>query len=84
MDEYTINSGIPRKKLEEYFKSICKDSMNETKFSGDEWEIEIIREYIFTIGSLRLPKVTILFRANSEKLKVLISDFRSKFLSAGG
>ncbi|MHA1511719.1 MAG: hypothetical protein ACTSRX_08370 [Promethearchaeota archaeon] len=84
MDEYTINSGIPRRKLEEYFKSICKYSMNETKFSGDEWEIEIIREFIFTIGSLRLPKVTILFRANSEKLKELISDFRSKFLSAGG
>jgi len=84
MDEYTIISGIPRKKLEEYFKSISKYSMNENKFSGDEWEIEITGEYISKIGSLRLPKTLILFRANSEKLKALVSDFRLKFLSAGG
>ena len=84
MDEYTIISGIPRKKLEEYFKSICKYSMNENKFSGDEWEIEITGEYVSKIGSLRLPKTLILFRASSEKLPELINDFRLKFLSAGG
>jgi len=84
MDEYTIISGIPRKKLDEYFKSICKYSMNETKFSGDEWEIEITGEYILELGSLRLPKVSVLFRANPTKLTELISDFRLKFLSAGG
>ena len=84
MDEYTIISGIPRKKIEEYLKSICIYSMNETKFSGDEWEIEITGEHISKFGSIILPKTSILFRANSEKLKELISDFRSKFLSAGG
>ena len=84
MDEYTIISGIPRKKLEEYFKSICKYSMNENKFLGDEWEIEITGEYISKFGSLRLSKTSILFRANSEKLPELICNFRSKFLSAGG
>lgn len=84
MDEFTIISGIPRKKIEEYLKSICKISLNGNKFLGDEWEIEITGEYIFKIGSLKLPKVKILFRANSEKLEELISDFRSKFLSAGG
>jgi len=84
MDEYTILSGIPRKKIEEYFKSICKYSINKTKFSGDDWKIEITREFILELGSLRLHKVSILFRANSEKMPELISDFRSKFLSAGG
>ena len=84
MDEYTIISGIPRRKIEEYLKSICRDSLNWNKFLGDGWEIEITGENIFKLGSLRLPKVTILFRAESEKLKELISDFRLKFLSAGG
>ena len=84
MDEFTIISGIPRKKIEEYFKSICSYSMNENKFLGNGWEIEITGEYVSKIGSLRLPKVSILFRANSEKLKELIGDFRLKFLSAGG
>ena len=84
MNEYTIISGIPRKKIEEYFKAISNYSMNENKFIGNEWEIEITREYISKIVSLRLPKVYILFRANSEKLKELVSDFQLKFLSAGG
>jgi len=84
MDEYTIISGIPRKKIEEYLKSICKHSLNGDKFFGDEWEIEIIKETISKIGSLRLPKTWILFSANTEKLKELVSDFRLKFLSAGG
>ncbi|MHA1474662.1 MAG: hypothetical protein ACTSPA_04635 [Promethearchaeota archaeon] len=84
MDEYTIISGIPRKKIEEYLKSICKISLNGNKFLGDEWEIKITNENISKFGSLKLPKVSILFRANSEKLKELVSEFRSKFLSAGG
>lgn len=84
MDEYTILSAIPRKKIEEYLQSICKYSLNENKFFGDEWEIEITREFIFKIGSLKLPKVSILFRAKSERLNDLVSDFRLKFLSAGG
>ena len=84
MDEFTIISGNPRKKIEEYFKSICKYSLNENKFFGDEWEIEITKEDISKYGPIRLPKVTILFRANSEKLTQLVGDFRSKFLSAGG
>ena len=84
MDEYTIISGIPRKKIEEYLKSICKYSLNEIKFFGDEWEIEITGESISKYGPVRLPKVMILFRANSERLTELVSDFRSKFLSAGG
>ena len=84
MDEYTIISGIPRRKLEEYFISISKYSMNENKFIGNGWEIEITGENISKFGSLNLPKTSILFRANSEKLPELISDFRSKFLSAGG
>ncbi len=84
MEEYIIESGIPRKKLEEYFKSICKNSLNGNKFLGDEWEIEITEGYISKFGSLKLPKTSILFRANSEILKELISNLRSKFLSAGG
>ena len=84
MDEFIIESGIPRKKLEEYFKSICKYSLKGNKFLGDEWEIEITGDYVFKIGSLRLPKTSILFRANSEKLTELLSDFRLKFLTAGG
>ena len=84
MDEYTIISGIPRKKIEEYFNSICKYSMNENIFLGNEWEIEITEEHTLKIGSLKLPKVTILFKANSERLKELVNDFRLKFLSAGG
>ena len=84
MDEYTIISGIPRKKIEEYLKSICKHSLNGDKFFGDGWEIETIKESISKIGSLRLPKTWILLSANTEKLKELISDFRLKFLSAGG
>ena len=84
MDEYTIISGIPRRKIEKYLKSICKDSLNGNKFFGDEWEIEITKYNITKFGSIKLPKVTILFRANSEKLKELIGDFRLKFLSAGG
>ena len=50
----------------------------------DEWEIEITEENISKFRSLKLLKTSILFRANSEKLKELIGDFRSKFLSAGG
>ena len=84
MDEYTIISGIPRRKIEEYLKSICKYSLNGNKFFGDEWEIEIVGENISKFGSIKLSKVTILFRANSENLKELVSDFRLKFLSAGG
>jgi len=84
MDEYTIISGIQKKKIEEHLKSICKISLNKNIFSGDDWEIEITGEYILELGSLRLPKVSILFRANPKKLPELISDFRSKFLSAGG
>ena len=72
------------KKIEKYLKSICKISLNGNKFLGDEWEIEITKETISKYGPIRLPKVIIIFRANSEKLKELISDFRSKFLSAGG
>ena len=84
MDEYTIISGIPRKKIEEYLKSICKYSLNENKFFGDEWEIEITEENISKYGVIKLPKVKILFRANSKKLTELVGDYRLKFLSAGG
>jgi len=84
MDEYTIISGIPRKKIEEYLKFICRYSINENKYIGDGWKIEIIGENISKFGSLKLIKTTILFRADSEKLQELISNFRSKFLSAGG
>ncbi len=81
---YEIISGIPPEQIQEYFTSLSFEDNRTNRFYGDGWEINIIYEKDRFLGSIKLPVTRIVFIGDKELCEKIISDFRMKFLSAGG
>jgi len=76
--------GMKRVELVNYFISIGGKAISDENFFGQGWEVEISKEKIVTLGSLKIPATIVVFRCKEDLFDEIIVAFRLKFLSAGG
>ena len=76
--------GMKRIELVDYFLSIGGKAIGSEKIFGQGWEVEISKEKIITLCSLKFPATLVILRCREEIFVQMISDFRLRFLSAGG
>lgn len=75
--------GMSRKEIIEYFTSISK-CIAGSRFYWHDCTIDVSEESKIELGSIFIPVTKVLFMGEEEPLERLISQFRLKFLSAGG
>ena len=76
--------GMSQARLLEYFYSIGGKNLGDGKFVGQDWEIEVQKEKIVSLGSLNIPSTIVIFRCEDAIIDNMLKDFRQKFLTAGG
>jgi len=76
--------GMKRIDLVNYFISIGGEAMKGEKFSGQGWEVEISKEKLMKIGSLKIPATIVKVRCRKDISEQMLAAFRLRFLSAGG
>ncbi len=81
--EVVIMRGIAPWEFEEYFSSIGGNLTDKGSYTGEDWEVELIKGY-GTLGSIRIHETKITFHADDTILKSMVHKFRLKFMRAGG
>lgn len=83
--EYCLEMrGMPRRDLEDYFRSIgCKQIGSET-YKGPNWEVDLSDEGLCVLGAIQIPSTKVAFRADERDWAEIVKAFRLRFLSAGG
>lgn len=76
--------GMRRSEILAYFKDISNNNSGPGKFKGPDWEVEVGEENCVSLGSIKIPSITVKFCGEKEPLDELTCTFRLKFLSAGG
>lgn len=76
--------GMKRIEIVNYFISIGGKVIDYEKFIGQGWEVEISKEKIITLGSLKIPATIVILRCREDLVEHMINAFRLRFLSAGG
>ena len=76
--------GMPRSDLVAYFVSIGGHAIGNKKYLGEQWEVEIDKEEVCSLGVIKVPCTRIIFCVEEEALDEMMYQFRLKFLSAGG
>jgi hypothetical protein len=76
--------GMKRIEIVNYFISIGGNALDSDKLLGQGWEVEISKEKIITLGSLKIPATVVILRCRKDLVDRMIVDFRLRFLSAGG
>lgn len=76
--------GMHRKDIMIYFMGIDVIFTEPNLFIGEDWEVTVNEERIIKIGSLYIPSTVVEFKGESNKLTTALTEFRLRFLSAGG
>jgi hypothetical protein len=76
--------GMKRIELVKYFISIGGEAINEEIFIGKGWEVELTKERLIEIGSLKIPATIVKLRCRKDLEEKMLAAFRLRFLSAGG
>jgi len=76
--------GMPRALIVDYLLSIGGLPVGQGKFLGSDWEVIIGDEHSINLGSIRIPARELIFRAEEELCRSMVTAFRLEFLSAGG
>jgi hypothetical protein len=76
--------GMNRSEILNYFISLGENSMDNKKFVGRGWEVELCDEKIITLGVIKIPTTIVIFRGTQDTVEKAIWAFRLRFLSAGG
>jgi hypothetical protein len=76
--------GMKRIEIVNYFISIGGKDMGGGKYAGQEWQVEIAKENLVTLGSLKFPATIVTLRCRKDLSQQMIYAFRLRFLSAGG
>jgi hypothetical protein len=76
--------GMQRSEIVNYFISINGKNIGDGKFISEVWEVEIGEEIVITLGALKIPSTTVIFRCKKEISETMVLAFRLKFLTAGG
>ncbi len=85
MKEQTMEMrGMPRIEIINYFIGLSGEIVSETKIKGEGWEVEIDKEQLVALGSLRIPSTKVVLRCEEDIFVHMLGAFRLRFLSAGG
>lgn len=76
--------GMPRRELEEYFRSIGGKWDGKRTYYGPNWEVELSESWSCTLGTIQIPATQVIFRVKEEDMEEIVWAFRFRFLSAGG
>ncbi len=76
--------GMKRIEIVNYFISIGGTFVDQEKFIGEGWQVELGKEKIIAIGSLKIPATIVILRCRKEISDEMMDAFRLRFLSAGG
>ena len=76
--------GMKRIDIVNYFISIGGKVIDDEKLIGQGWEVEISKEKLIKIGSLKIPATIVKLRCRKDISEQMLVDFRLRFLSAGG
>lgn len=76
--------GMKKIEIVNYFISLGGKGISSENFIGNGWEVELSKEKIIQLGSLKIPATIVILRCREDLLDGMILDFRLKFLSAGG
>lgn len=76
--------GIYRRDFVKYFIELCKESINDSFFEGDNWEVYLSEQTWINIGSLRIQRTYITFKVEEEYFDEFLAAFRLSFLRSGG
>jgi hypothetical protein len=76
--------GMKRIEIVNYFISIGGKVMSAEKLLGQGWQVEIAKEKLVTLGSLKIPATIVILRCRKDMSEQLLAAFRLRFLSAGG
>lgn len=76
--------GMKRVEIVNYFISIGGKVISDVKFLGQGWQVEIEKEKVVTLGSLKIPATIVTLRCRKDISEKILAAFRLRFLSAGG
>jgi hypothetical protein len=76
--------GMKRIEIVNYFISIGGKLISGEKFIGQGWQVEIEKEKVVTLGSLKIPATIVILRCRKDISEQILAAFRLRFLSAGG
>lgn len=76
--------GMRRIELVDYFLSIGGEISGSEKILGQGWQVEISKETLITICSLKFPATLVVLRCREDIFEQIMVSFRLRFLSAGG
>ena len=79
-----IISGTMPKYILEYFNSLTANNDSNKRFWTDEWEVIVGDDLNKKKGSIYIPAIEIIFKAEENICDRLLEDFRKKFMTAGG
>ena len=76
--------GMKRIEIVNYFISIDGKIIDDEKYAGKGWQVEIAEEKLVTLGSLKIPATVVTLRCREDLSEQMMYAFRLRFLSAGG
>ena len=83
MTNRIIESGVPPKELHIYFSALA-DQKGKDLYRGRRWTVSFMESRKVRMGALRLTVTRLQLTGPASVLEELISEFRMRFLSAGG
>jgi len=78
-----IDSGISKSEMEEFFREKGREIGNAS-YEGRGWRVEMMQGKEFEYKSLPIPRTTVIFTGEVSAVDQLVSEYRKKFLKAGG
>ncbi|MDO9509544.1 MAG: hypothetical protein Q7I97_09470 [Thermovirgaceae bacterium] len=76
--------GVSREDIESYFLESGWENISPGMWSFGGGRVEIGDFEEVSLGSIRLPSVTLVFRLRKSAFDEVLSTFRARFLRAGG
>jgi hypothetical protein len=83
-NDLSVKSAIPLEDIKRYFSEIGVKEKAGLLFTYDDLEIKIIVGINEAIKNLQIPQHTIIVSGARAKAEQFLTDFRFRFLSAGG
>jgi len=76
--------GVSREEIESFFLESGWENVSQGTWNSRSGEVDIGDFEEVSLGSIRLPSVTLVFRLRKSAFDEVLSAFRARFLRAGG
>lgn len=83
-DETIEMRGVSREDLISFFRETGWREVSPGLWRGKHGSMEMGEQSKVSLGSIRLPSVTLVFRLRKSAFDEVLSAFRARFLRAGG